>query len=487
MKKSLFIIATLIMVLLFTACSNFPGSQAIREESGIQTEQQTIDYSDAEFAANEILIKSNQPIKGILEENGIVQKREWPKIGWVLAEVTTGEDLLKVIDKLSSKEEILFVEPNLAYEFYQTTDAVEPEEGYISSWAIDKIKAREAWEITKGSSDVIVAVVDTGIDKEHSEFANDKIVAPYDRFNNDDEDIKDIDGHGTHISGIVASVAIENQIMPIRVSEKEKQVFSEPLIDALEYIVNYVEDNDVKIVANMSFGAKRYSYALKDAVDNALEAGVVLVAPAGNHGRRTLTYPASYNGVISVAASHPSGKRSDFSTLGYWNSVAAPGERIRSTIPGGYDYKDGTSMASAFVSGAAALLLSENPELTPIEVKNQLEQTAKGEGFTEELGYGVIDMGAMLGDLQEMKYGSLHVETDLGPEYAGKGLITLTQGNKLVAHGATGANGDFKFSALKPGSYTVNVSLNISGESYFNRENVIISEGASSEVYIEIN
>jgi subtilisin family serine protease len=173
-------------------------------------------------------------------------------------------------------------------------------------------------------------------------------------------------------------------------------------------------------VANMSLGTPSYSYALKDAVDYVISRGVVVVAAAGNSYRRIAFYPAAFNGVISVAASTPRDEKADFSCIGWWNSVAAPGERILSVIPNNnYRALNGTSMAAPFVAGAAALLLAEYPGLKPVEVMNQIEQTARGNGFSEELGYGILD---------------------------------------LAAYGAAGEDGSHIFHALHPGEYVVSVT-----------------------------
>ncbi len=173
-------------------------------------------------------------------------------------------------------------------------------------------------------------------------------------------------------------------------------------------------------MANMSLGTPSYSYALKDAVDYVISRGVVVVAAAGNSYRRIAFYPAAFNGVISVAASTPRDEKADFSCIGWWNSVAAPGERILSVIPNNnYRALNGTSMAAPFVAGAAALLLAEYPGLKPVEVMNQIEQTARGNGFSEELGYGILD---------------------------------------LAAYGAAGEDGSHIFHALHPGEYVVSVT-----------------------------
>ena len=199
--------------------------------------------------------------------------------------------------------------------------------------------------------------------------------------------------------------------------------------------------------------------------------------------------------MVSVAASTPTDEKADFSTLGHWNSVAAPGVKILSTYPddfsNGYSYLQGTSMASPYVCGAAALLLAEHPDLTPVEVKNQLEQTASGNGFTEELGYGVIDLEKMLGSLKPMQYGSLDVETNIistdDTGFIGTGVITVFDSNGvLVAHGTTEEDGNHTFWALKPGDYTVSLSYYdlFKDEYKLHSKNVVITADSRNSVEI---
>ncbi len=145
---------------------------------------------------------------------------------------------------------------------------------------------------------------------------------------------------------------------------------------------------------------------------------------------------------------------------------------------GSYQNKNGTSMASPYVAGAAALLLSHNSNLTPLQVKNQIEQTARGNGFTEELGYGIIDIQAMLGELKPMTCGGLNVTTNIIQDVT-VGVITLFAGDgTLVGWGTTGENGNYTFHALKPDTYTVNLSY----ENWITDEYELVSQEATVEV-----
>jgi subtilisin family serine protease len=247
--------------------------------------------------------------------------------------------------------------------------------------------------------------------------------------------------------------------------DSDYTIWTSYLTDAMLHLGDYAEAHPEKrIVANMSIGGRGYSFAFKDAIDYAAERGVLLVTSAGNDYMRVISYPGAYNGVVTVAASTPWNEKADFSTMGWWNSVAAPGVNIYSTVTGGgYESWQGTSMASPFVCGAAALLLSQYPELSTVELKNQIEQTAQGSGFTEELGYGVIDAAAILGELRPMAYGALKVKTNLvleDEDDESYGVITVfSSDGVLKAYGTTGMDGSHTFHALQPGDYTVTVAF----------------------------
>lgn len=485
-RRSLFLLVVgLVVVSLMAGCLS--PSFVSKSPAKVTSPRDLIDYSSLDYKAGEILVKANfgADLTSLLARQDSMVLHEWPEIGWVVASVPVGESEVSFMEKLKAYPEVLLVEPSLIYTLPdpQLPDlrALEVDEGdedneidFRLLWGLENINAEAAWEITIGSPDVIVAIVDTGVQMDHPEFADKVFVDPYDACIFDPTDpTQDDNGHGTHVAGIaaddgrsgkIAGVAWESPIKPIRVMDNAKLIYNQYLVEAMVHLGDYAKDNpDKRIVTNMSIGGRGYSFAFKDAIDYAAEQGVLLITSAGNDNKRVMSYPSAYNGVVSVAASTPHNVKSDFSTTGWWNSVAAPGVKIYSTYKGSaYEYLQGTSMASPYVTGAAALLLAQYPDLTPLEIKNQLEQTARGKGFTEELGYGIIDMEAMLGELKPMMYGALRVETDLGqtvgdlPVFHGQGAITIyNPAGELISYGSTGADGGHNFMALLPGSYTV--------------------------------
>ena len=256
----------------------------------------------------------------------------------------------------------------------------------------------EAWSITQGSDEVVVGVIDTGIDISHQDLINNIWINPGEQDNDADDDsngyaddingwdfvnednsvfdLAESDEHGTHMSGIIAAngevkgVAPNIKIMPLKALEHSGGYTSD-IIEAIEYAKN----KGVKII-NCSFASTQYNPALYDAI--ASNPDILFVCAAGNYGRSTeelVTFPACYNldNIIAVSAANNKGQLSLISTYGDYIDVAAPGVGIYSVLPSNQSgYMDGTSCSAAYVSGVAALLLSDNPELSCSGIKEKI-------------------------------------------------------------------------------------------------------------------
>jgi hypothetical protein len=266
------------------------------------------------------------------------------------------------------------------------------------------IDAPEAWELTTGSSNVIVAVIDSGIDYNHEDLRANLWRNPGEILGNeiDDDgngyvddfhgidaldgsgDPMDDDGHGTHVAGTIAAVGNNGigvtgvcwscKVMALRFLSRRGDGTVSDEIECIQYAVN----QGVKII-NGSFGEYDFSRSEKDAIDTAREAGVLFVFAAGNTGEDNDTrphYPSAYDSenIIAVGASN----RRD--QLVFWSDyglntvdVAAPGAAILSTyLSNAYQTEDGTSMAAPYVAGLAALLKSSNSNLNWQEIKNRI-------------------------------------------------------------------------------------------------------------------
>lgn len=218
----------------------------------------------------------------------------------------------------------------------------------------------ELLQVTIDSPEVLIAILDTGIDEQHKDLAG-KVVASI-NFSNSPT-TSDINGHGTHVAGIIAAtvnkgngvagVTPEVRFLNVKVADDKGLVWSSAVAEGIVWAV----DNGAKII-NISLYVTTNKPALEQAVEYAWSKGVVLVAASGNHVKSAV-YPGYYPEVISVAAIDAEGDLWSGSNDGDWVDAYAPGVKIKSTIPGNrYGYKTGTSMAAAYVSATAALDLA---------------------------------------------------------------------------------------------------------------------------------
>lgn len=273
----------------------------------------------------------------------------------------------------------------------------------LRNWGLDNsehpshINIRKAWKITKGSQTIRVAVVDTGIDPNHPDL-KDNICRKkgsdeygFD-FVTNKKNPDDKHGHGSHVAGIIgatakagagaAGVAPNICIMAVRYYS-DTASGAQNLSNTVKAI-NYAIDQGAHII-NYSGGGAEFSAAELKAIQRAEAKGILFVAAAGNEYQNTddsgnAYYPAAYglSNIIAVAATNIRNQLLPSSNWGKKHvHVAAPGENIFSTLPKGrYGYLTGTSQATAFVSGLAALILSENPKLKPSEVRDIIMKTA---------------------------------------------------------------------------------------------------------------
>ena len=387
------------------------------------------------FLPDRVIVKmketaSPSEIANLQAAMGVTQVTTAPQLGIQIWKISSGT-VPQTISAYSNDSRIEYIEPdyiitlpdvqttsgtkkeNLATITPQTTTPNDPD--YPLLWGLNNtgqtggkpdadIDAPEAWNIQTGNH-IVVGVIDSGVDYNHpdlagnmwtnlGEIAGDGIdndsngyiddVRGWD-FAYNDNDPMDVDGHGTHVAGTIAATGNNSvgvigvawnkaKIMPLRFLDDSGSGATSNAILAIDYATA----NGVKLTNN-SWGGLFYSQALYDAIETAGEQGALFVAAAGNESRNTdlvPAYPASYDlpNIISVASTDDNDKLSYFSNYGA-NTVdlAAPGEGIYSTTPGGnYDTYSGTSMASPHVTGAAALIMAKDPSLTAPQVKDTL-------------------------------------------------------------------------------------------------------------------
>ncbi|MCS7216378.1 MAG: S8 family peptidase [Candidatus Bipolaricaulota bacterium] len=287
------------------------------------------------------------------------------------------------------EELVEFAEPDYVAVAY----LVPNDPGYAYQWALPKIQAPQAWDLTTGSSAIRIAILDTGIDQDHEDLRA-KIVA--NRNFTTSPTVDDRQGHGTHVAGIAA--AVTNNARGVAGVGFNAVLMNVKVLDdngsgQYSWIANgivWAADNGAHVI-NMSLGGPATSSTLEAAVRYAYSRGVVLVAAAGNENTSSPSYPAYYPECIAVAATDQNDAKASFSNYGAWVDIAAPGVSIYSTLPNhtnrtgvrNYGYLSGTSMAAPHVAGVAALIKARYPALTNAQIAQRLLATGDPTtGFT---------------------------------------------------------------------------------------------------------
>jgi len=336
-----------------------------------------------------------------------------------------GKSVKAAMEVLRKNPAVKYVEPN--YRWSKSVIPTDPSFG--SLWGLNNtgqsggtldadIDAVEAWETTTGSSDVVIGIIDTGVDYSHEDLADNMWQNPGeiadDGIDNDgngyiddiygidtlnvDTDPMDDDSHGTHVAGTIGAVG-GNDIGVVGVNHDVSIAACKFLgddggstagaIECVDYFTG-LKNLGINIRAtNNSWGGGGFSQALKDTITAAGEADILFVAAAGNAGQdndASPSYPASYDNdnLVSVASTNRNDEDSTYSYGLTSVDLAAPGSSILSTIPNnGYASYSGTSMATPHVTGAAALVWSLNPELTALEVKQMLMDTGDNNAWAQ--------------------------------------------------------------------------------------------------------
>jgi thermitase len=318
-----------------------------------------------EFAQDHILVKFKAGVEenakhAVQQKHGDFDYDDISSVGVRVIKVPAG----KVQEKLLAYQgdgEVQFAEPDYIAKAIGT-----PNDPYFSNqWGLTKIQAPQAWDITTGASTVKIAILDTGVDLNNEDLAG-KIVDIQNFTTSSTAD--DLYGHGTHCAGIAAAITnngigvagtgYNSSIMDVKVLDDTGSGYYSWIING----ITWAADHGAKVIS-MSLGGSSGSSSLQSAVDYAWSKGVVVVAAAGNNGNSSPSYPGYYSNCIAVAATDSNDARASWSNYGSWVDVAAPGVNIYSTLPNhanqiglNYGYLSGTSMATPFVAGEAALI-----------------------------------------------------------------------------------------------------------------------------------
>lgn len=357
------------------------GGVALQAEAAEQSEtvvvkmkQQDTDRLEQSFKVQSATVQQNQSV--------------------VTVEVPEGKSAAQLIQELEKRSDVELAEPNYRYK-----KMVTPTDQYFSTqYHHGLIGTAEAWDITMGSPDVHVAILDDGFDTKHPE-----LVGRFTAAMNTAPQFS-IEEHGTHVAGIVGATA-NNGLMGAGVAPKTGMYLVDVFNGDDAYLsdivagIEYAVANDADIIS-MSLGGPFYSEILDDAVQTAHNEGLVILAASGNESTSLISYPAGFDNVLSVGSTNRSDAVSTYSNWGETLDLVAPGESIYSTTPNsGFLRMSGTSMATPVVAGVAALIKAQNPHFTNTDIENQLLATTKDLGVTgwdSKSGYGRVDAYAAL-------------------------------------------------------------------------------------------
>ena len=334
------------------------------------------------------------------------------KLKFAVVKVPEGKEI-EIINKVKDDPGIRYAEPD----YILHADFIPDDPYWEKQWGPIRIKCPEAWDRCTGNKNVVIAILDTGVDYNHEDLSANMWHNPGEIPNNgiDDDgngyvddyygwdfvhnesDPSDNYGHGTHCAGISAAVinngigiagVTQARIMAVKIAEGNLTTDS-----LLSIGIRYAVDNgaDIISISYNGYGSNK----LKEACDYAWSQGVILVASAGNDGKPTVSYPAAFDTVIAVGAVDSDGKLCEWSNYGEKLELVAPGEGILSTWPGNeYKFLSGTSMAAPHVAGVAALAKAMFPDYTNQQIRDLLDISADDlgrPGRDDCYGYGIVD------------------------------------------------------------------------------------------------
>ncbi len=385
--------------------------------------------------------------------------------------------------------------PNIAHVEVDQTVQIENQ---TQDWGIPKLKAPSAWQSGFTGKGVKISVVDTGISAHP-----DLTISGGASFSSVTSSYADDNGHGTHVAGIIAArnnsigtvgIAHEASIYAVKALEANGSGSLSSIIAGIDWSIS----NQMDII-NLSLGTTSHSSTLQQVVDRANNAGILVVAAAGNNGRADgsgdlVNYPARYSSAIAVAATDINDNRASFSATGSTVEVAAPGVNINSTLyNGGYGPLSGTSMATPYVAGNLALMKQAYPSLSASQLRTRLSQDVIDLGPTGRdtwFGNGLVQAPGSGGTSQPVQALSTTVTTSKATYNAGEQVsisstvrnangqavanadvrVTVTQpnGSTLTGTGKTASNGSITFtlsttSSSQKGTYQVKSDATLSG------------------------
>jgi thermitase len=371
--------------------------------------------------------ESNQEVvEALLSSHGVILDVDFSgmeRVYRVRTTLTDGRAVLELANELAANDMFAFAESDAISWVKPMHIPNDPEFG--QQWGLHQsndhdMDLPEAWDISMGSEDIVVVVLDSGIDQNHPDI-HQLAGETFTGSSSNGNPGNGCDNHGTAVSGCIAATIDNNQgvagVAP-HCWVRAGKIFNE--LDIFGFCLGFLEfqeswavngitwaaDSGAR-VTNSSWGGGSPLSGITNAFNTTRAAGVFHVAAAGNDGSATIGWPASLDSLISVAAMSSNGTLASFSTYGNGLFISAPGENIRTTDRSGGDGYgagdtttiSGTSFASPYTAGVAALVLSVDPTLTPDELENILSSTAVdygSGGYDTTFGHGFINAKAAL-------------------------------------------------------------------------------------------
>jgi subtilisin family serine protease len=484
-----------------------------------------------QWAKNIIASKLEKTFKGA------TVKQVYPNVGWALVEFPKTVKIDKGVSMLRNAFGSGNAVPNGIARIASTPNDSE----YSQQWWTSKIKAPFAWDASTGTSDVIVAVLDTGSKLNHPDLEpnlwKNSGEIPNDGIDNDGngyvDDVygintvnlpqyseyergmapNDTDGHGTHVAGIIGAVGNNGtgiagvnwnvRIMTLRFIGDSGYGSESAILEGIEYIL-MMKKRGVNIrVSNHSWGTNTKSSAIESAFKKLNSAKILNVCAAGNgttyyngaNNDAWPNYPSSFNNtsIIAVAATDENDNRATFSNYGAKSvDLAAPGVDILSLgITSPTTYMDGTSMATPIVSGAAALLLSTQPKLTVSSLRSKILKSVDAVPALKKVVAtgGRLNLARLMGQSRVTISGETYFSEKIGKTkykrlLAGTKVQAIFNKSKaVVATTYTDSNGQFSFVDLPVGAYTFTPTL--SGYKFSNKKATLADKKTPSLLKLE--
>lgn len=447
----------------------------------------------AKYVPGQLIVKmkegrfANATINALCSKHGVQLRGRINRLRLILVSLPAGADLEAAKAKLEAEPDVESVGLNYVYELLGTPSPVlQPKHITndmwmpLGQWGLFAIDFHKIPVTALPTSAPIVAVVDTGVDYNHPDIGKAKVIKGPDYYDGD-MDPMDITGHGTHVAGIAAALT-DNQIGVAGVSGKSRVLAIRvgtwwiPTFAGAAGIVYAADYPGVKVI-NLSWGGYCPDPYILDAVKYAAGKGILVVAAAGNDDTTDPLYPAAYNEyVLAVGATdiyywtecEIEVKKACFSNYGDYVDIAAPGVDILSTIPGNeYALYDGTSMASPFVAGAAALLWGKWPTLTRQQVIDILTTTGgsiypddcEGDEFPSSVkGLNVYNAFASRMTMGSAGGALLGLVVDANSGLGLGGATVTAKSGTITRTAITRADGTFTITNMPAGRYKVTVS-----------------------------